>query len=108
MILSANVIVVSEQMRVCVCGNVSFVLQIMSSYTPSIYPLYISRLLLFVLLLLHQICPEWSKDEIIDFISLILKFMGFVSFFVGFFMGFGFLGAIAWYKSLEQYQCEMV
>jgi hypothetical protein len=55
-----------------------------------------------------QICPEWSKSEIMDFISLILKFMGFVSFFVGFFMGFGFLGAIAWYKSLEEYQCEMV
>lgn len=43
-----------------------------------------------------------------DFISLILKLLGFVSFFVGFFLGFGFLGAIAWYKSLEEYQCEMV
>ena len=55
-----------------------------------------------------QVCPEWSKDEIIDFITLALKFMGFVSFFVGFFMGCGFLGAIAWYKSLEEYQCAMV
>lgn len=56
----------------------------------------------------EEVCPEWSKDEIIDFITLILKFMGFVSFFVGFFLGFGFLGAIAWYKSLEEYQCAMV
>mmetsp|Transcript_13218 Transcript_13218/g.21639 ORF Transcript_13218/g.21639 Transcript_13218/m.21639 type:complete len:429 (-) Transcript_13218:81-1367(-) len=56
----------------------------------------------------EEVCPEWSKNEIMDFISLILKLLGFVSFFVGFFLGFGFLGAIAWYKSLEEYQCEMV
>ena len=55
-----------------------------------------------------QECPEWSRHDVTEFIRLYLTMLGFLPFFLFFFMSIGLVGAMAWYSSLEQYQSEQI
>ena len=57
---------------------------------------------------ISEICPEWSKHDVMAIVATNLQVLGCIAFFSLFFVLLGFLGGCAWYKSLEDYQSEEV
>jgi hypothetical protein len=57
---------------------------------------------------LLQRCPEWTENDITAYVQMALTILGFASFFCLFFLGLGFVFGYAWYKSLAEYQFDVV